>query len=161
MKRILTIGIVLGALILIWQLVYGFLGWYENPGTAWTFTVVAILIEIGVLVWGLMQTVQDGRRYWSQVGAGMLICLVALVIIVPASFVFTGVLFPDYFDAVADMQVAAWANAGMTEDDIDGLLQQTAFARTSSVAAISGALGTLVTGFIISLITAAFVRVKD
>lgn len=161
MKRILTIGAVLGVLVAIWQFVYGFLGLYKSPGTAWTFTVVAILIQIGVLVWGLRQTAQDGRRYWGQVGAAMLICLVASVIIAISAFIFTGVAFPDYFDEITAMQADAWANRGMGDAEIDALLQRSAFMRTPVVAAASGVIGTLVTGFIIALITAAFFRVKD
>ena len=161
MKRILTFGLILGALVAVWQLVYGFLGLYTSPSTAWTATVVSILITIGVLVWGLMQTAKDGRRYGGQVVAGLLICLVALVIIIPVSFLFTGLLFPDYFDVVAEMQAEQWAAAGMSEGEIDNLLQQTGFTRTSPVAAIFGAVGTMITGLIVSLITAAFVRAKD
>jgi len=161
MKRILTTGLVLGALVAVWQVLYGLLGFYTSPGTAWTFTVVAVLITIGVLVWGLMQTAKEGRRYWGQVGAGLLICLAALVLIVPGSLLFTGLLFPDYFDVVADMQAEQWAGAGMSEEDINVLLERSAFARTSPAAAIFGAIGTMVTGFVISLITAAFVRAKD
>lgn len=161
MKRILTIGIVLGVLVAIWDFVYGLLGLYKSPGTVWTFSVVAILIEVGVLVWGLRQTVQDGRRYWGQVGAAMLICLVASVIIIPAAFVFTGVAFPDYFEEVTAIQADAWANAGISDQEIDALLERSAFMRTPLAAAVSGAIGTLVTGFVIALITAAFVRVKD
>ena len=93
--------------------------------------------------------------------AGLLICLVALVIIIPVSFLFPRVLFPDYFDVVAEMQAEQWAGAGMSEGDIDNLLQQSGFMRTSPAAAILGAIGTMITGFIISLITAAFVRAKD
>lgn len=161
MKRILTCGLILGAAVAVWQLLYGLLGLYTNPGTAWTATVVSILITIGVLVWGLMQTAKDGRRYGGQLVAGLLICLVALVIIIPVSFLFTGVLFPDYFDVVAEMQAEQWAGAGMSEGEIDNLLQQTGFMRTSPAAAIMGAIGTMITGLIISLITAAFVRAKD
>jgi len=161
MKRILTCGLVLGAVVAVWQLVYGFLGLYTSPGTAWTFTVVATLITIGVLVWGLMQTAKEGRRYWGQVGAGLLICLVALILIVPVSFVFTAVLFPDYFDVVAEMQAGTWSDAGLSEQEIETMLARTGFMRTSAMAAISGAIGTMVTGFVVSLIAAAFARARD
>ena len=161
MKRILTFGLILGALVAVWQLAYGFLGLYTSPGTAWTFTVVAALITIGVLVWGLMQTAKEGRRYWGQVGAGLLICLVALILIVPGSLLFTGVLFPDYFDVLAEMQAETWSNAGISEEEVEQLLTQSAFTRTSPMAAIFGAIGTMITGFIVSLITAAFARARD
>jgi hypothetical protein len=161
MKRIWMAGIVLGASVAVWNLVYGSLGLYSDPRTAWTFTVVAILIEVGVLVWGLSGTAKDGRRYWGQVGAGLLICLVAVAIIVPASMLFTGVLFPAYFDELAAMQAESWAGAGLSDEEIDALLERSAFTRTPVVAALLGAIGTMVTGLIVSLITAAFVRTKD
>ena len=48
-------GIWLGVLCVLWTLVMGVTGWYKHPVLLNMFWVV-VLIEIGVLVWGLRQT---------------------------------------------------------------------------------------------------------
>ena len=72
MKPIINAGIVLGVAAGIWMFINGFAGFYRNPGTAWLFPVVATVIEIAVIVWGLRQTAQAGRRYGGQVLAGLI-----------------------------------------------------------------------------------------
>jgi hypothetical protein len=161
MKKIMNAGLVLGLSVAVWSFIYGFAGLYRNPSLAWTFTVGAILIQIGVLVWGLKQTVQDGRRYMGQLGAGLLICFIGGIIIIFSSLIFTTVAFPDNFDVTAEMQAEAWANAGWSDEQIDATLERTAFMRTPVGAAVAGFIGTMATGLIISLIVAAFIRVKD
>lgn len=160
MKTIVTAGIVLAVLVGVWMFVGGFAGWYRDPGLAWTFTAGAILVQIGVLVWGLMKTARAGRRYLGQVGSGLLISIIGGVLLIFVSLLFTTVAFPDYFDQVAEMSAEAWEGAGMTDEQIDAMLEKTAMMRTPWFGAISGLIGTMVTGLIISLITAAFVRAK-
>lgn len=161
MKKITNAGLLLGLSVAVWSFVYGFAGLYRNPSLAWTFTVGAILIQIVILVCGLRRTVKDGRRYLGQLGAGLLICLIGGIIIVFSSLLFTTVVFPDNFDVTAEMQAEAWANAGMADEQIDQALEKTSWMRTPVGAALAGFIGTMVTGLIISLIVAAFVRVKD
>ena len=76
MKPILSAGIMLGVAAGIWMFINGFAGLYKNPGTAWVFPVVATVIEIAVIVWGLRKTAELGRRYGGQVLAGLLIARV-------------------------------------------------------------------------------------
>lgn len=160
MKKILTAGVVLGLSVAVWSFIFGFTGLYRSSSTAWIFTVVAILIQVGVLIWGLKQTAADGKRYLGQVGAGLLMCLIAGVIIICSSFIFTSV-FTDYFEVTAELQADAWSNSGMSDERVDELLETMSWSRTPMVAAISGFIGTMVTGLIVTLIVAAFVRKKD
>ena len=160
MKKILTAGVLLGLIVAVWDFIYGFAGLYKSMVGALLFIVVAILIQVGVLIWGLKQTVKDGRRYWGQVGAGVLICLIGGILIIFASFAFTAT-FPDVFDVTAEMQADGWSQRGMSDDEIDAMLERTAATRTPWYQALMGFVGNMITGFIISLIAAAAIRVKD
>lgn len=160
MKPILSAGIMLGVAAGIWMFINGFAGLYKNPGTAWIFPVVATVIEIVVIVWGLKKTAQLGRRYGGQVLAGLLIAIVGAVLIMGFSMVWSTV-FTDFAEVAAAMQADAWADAGMSEEKIDELLVQTEFTRSSVFQALSGSIATIVTGLVIALIAAIFIRQKD
>ena len=87
-------------------------------------------------MWGLRQTAREGRNYAGQIVDGTLMAVVAGVIIVASSLIFTLVLFPDYFEAI---RPARGESTPMAE-------------------AMSGFIGTLVTGIIASAIIAIWVR---
>ena len=161
MNSIVKAGIALGLLVGVWMFVLGATGWYKDPDMAWLFNVGAILIEIGVLVWGLRQTAAAGRRYGGQILAGLSICLVGGLIIVLVSIFWSGVVFTDVFDEMSIMLADKMTDQGLSEQEIEDALAMTAFTRTPLAQALFGLIGTLVTGLIISLITAAFVRNKS
>ena len=160
MEPIVTAGIVLGVSAGIWMFINGFAGLYKNPGTAWVFPVVATVIEIFVVVWGLRQTAQLGKRYGGQVLAGLRIAVVGAVLILGFSLLWATV-FTDAGEVTAAMQADAWADAGMSEEQIEETLANTEFTRTPLFQAISGSIATIVTGLVISLIAAIFIRQKD
>jgi hypothetical protein len=160
MKPILNAGIVLGVSAGIWMFINGFAGLYRNPGTVWVFPVVATVIEIVVVVWGLKKTAELGRRYGGQVLAGMLIAVVGAVLIFGFSMIWSNV-FTDSAEITAAMQADAWADSGMSEEEIEDLLVKTEFTRTPVAQALSGSIASIVTGLVISLIAAIFIRQKD
>ena len=161
MRPIVTAGIVLGLLVGVWMFVVGAAGWYRNPDMGWLFNVGAIVIEIGALIWGLKQTAAAGRRYGGQILAGLSICVIGGLIIVLVSLVWSGLVFTDVFDVMYDMAADRMADQGMGDQEIDEMLAATAFMRTPLAQALMGLIGTLVTGLILSLIVAAFLRHKD
>jgi hypothetical protein len=160
MKKILNAGLLLGLVVAVWDFVYGFAGLYRSAAGGGIFLLVVILIQIAGLICGLKQTVKDGRGYGGQVLAGILICLVAGVVIVIASFAFTAV-FTDVFDVAAELQADSWAQAGMSDLDIEATLAKTEFMRTPWFQAMMGFVGSMITGTVFSLIIAAFVRVRN
>ena len=159
MKPTMKAGLALGLIVAVWMLIFGVTGLYKNLELGWIFSVVAMLIQIGALVWGLKMTAGE-RRYWGQIGAGMSISLIGAVIILFASLAF-GSVFPTDFEAVAALQADKFAESGMDEEQIEQTLQMTAFTRTQMFGTIVGVIMTLVTGFIVSLIAAAPLRKKD
>jgi Zn-dependent membrane protease YugP len=90
----------------------------------------------------------------------MLMSLIGAGIIFFGSLLFTSVVFPDYFEEVRRAGQEVLRAQGMSEADIQTYLDQQAAMQTSFMNAIMGVIGTLVTGLIISLIAAAFLRKK-
>jgi hypothetical protein len=160
MKSILKTAVVLGLSCIAWQLVMGLTGWYLHPVLLNLFWVV-ILIQTGVMIWGLRQTAAEGRAYGGQVGAGVLMSVFGGVIIFLGSLLFTTVLFPHYFGDIRRVGEEVLKAKGMSEADIKTQLDAMAPMQTSFMSALSGFLGTVVTGLVISLIAAAFIRKKE
>jgi len=151
-------GIWLGVLCVLWTLVMGVTGWYKHPVLLNMFWVV-VLIEIGVLVWGLRQTAATAA-YLGQVGNGTLIAVIGAAIIFCGSLLFTIVLYPHYFEELRAIQTEMLRSAGKTEAEVGAALEMGAMLQTPLVNALMGVIGTVVTGFLASLVIAAFNRKK-
>jgi len=137
MDPILKAGGLIGVSCAVWMFVCGFTGWYKDPSLASLFFLV-ILIEVAGLVWGLRQNALPGKRYRDQIVAGTLMAIIAGVIIVCASLVFTMVVFPDAMDAARASDPSA----------------------TPMSQAMAGFLGTLITGILASAVIAIWVRAR-
>lgn len=160
MKNTWNAGILIGVFCGLWQLVMGVTGWYKDPVMMNAFWVV-ILIQIICLIWGLARTAREGNHYWAQVGLGTLMSLIAGVILFFVSFFFTSVLYPNYFAELRAMQEDLLRKAGRSPAEIALALDLMAKTGTPLVQAISGLTGTLLTGFVCSLVIGAFVRKKS
>jgi hypothetical protein len=159
MKTAVTGGIVLGILVGLWTFVMGFTGWYKDPVLLNAFFLV-ILIQIGVLVWGLRRGATEGRRYGGQVGLGVLISLIGGVIIIFSSLLFTTIVFPDYFNELRALHEQMLQQAGKSASEIQAEVALVARTQTPAIQAFAGFAGTMVTGLVVSLITAIFVRAR-
>lgn len=158
MNPILAAGVLIGFLCSAWTFVMGFTGWYKNPALANVlFISVAMTIEIVGLIWGLRRTAQ-GRSYGGQILAGTMMAIVAGVIIIASSLLFTTVVFPNYFADVEQAYRSALQSQGKSETEIAAAIQANAASATPMAQAMSGFIGTLVTGIVASAIIGAFVR---
>jgi hypothetical protein len=137
MNPILKTGLIIGVACAVWMFVFGAAGWYRNPATARLFFVV-IAIETGGLFWGLQQTAREGRSYSAQVVAGAMMAIVAGVVIIAASLVFTLAVFPEAMER-------------LRADDPSA---------TPMSQALGGFMGTLVTGIVMSALIAIRVRAR-
>jgi len=160
MKSSVIAGVVLGVLVAIWTLLMGATGLYKHPIGALLFFVV-IPINIGVIVWGLRKTRDQGFRYGKQVLAGLVIGVVGAAIIFCNSYLFTTVLFPNYFEDLLAMQEEMLGAAGLPEEQIAARMAAAEAAATPWNAAVQGAIGTVVTSLVTALIAAGFIRRKD
>lgn len=157
MNPILSAGVLIGVLCGVWTFVMGFTGWYRDPVLLGLFFLV-IPIEIGGLIWGLRQTAAEGRGYGAQVLAGAMMAAIAGLIVIGSSLLFTMVAFPDYFEELAALQRQALEAQGLPEAEIDATVQ--ASTGTPMGNAMSGFIGTLVTGIVASAVIAIWIRAK-
>lgn len=159
MNPILWAGVLIGIICSTWIFVTGFTGWYKDPALgSILFIAGATAIEVGGLIWGLRKTAAQGRAYGGQIVAGTMMAIVAGVIIIVASLVFTTVVFPDYLEEIQQAYRAALERQGKTEVEIAAAIQANAASATPMAQAMSGFIGTLVTGIVASAIIAIFVR---
>lgn len=160
MNVILKAGIVFGAAIGVLMLINGFAGLYKDPAMTSIFPWLATLIELGVLVWALLQT-KSAKRYWGQVGTGTAVTATGGVLIVMIALIYTMALFPDYQEVALQQTADKLADSGLSDDMIDQQLKVTEFMLKPVPNAILGYVITVFIGFVGSLIIAAFVRKKD
>jgi hypothetical protein len=159
MTPILATGLLIGVLCGVWTFVMGFTGWYKDPVMVNSFFLV-IVIEVAGLIWGLRKTAAEGRTYSGQVVAGTLMSIVAGVVIICSSLLFTMVAFPDYFDQVNAVQRQMLQAAGKSEAEIAAAIEAGAAMQTPIANALMGFLGTFVTGVVASAIIAVWIRAR-
>jgi hypothetical protein len=158
MNPILAAGVLIGLLCSAWTFVMGFTGWYKIPALAnRLFIPVVMAIEIAGLIWGLRQTARS-RAYAGQILAGTMMAIVAGVIIIASSLVFTTVVFPNYFADIEQAYRTALQQQGKSDAEIAAAIQANAASATPMAQAMSGFIGTLVTGIVGSAIIGLFVR---
>jgi hypothetical protein len=159
MNPILSAGLLVGALCAAWTFVMGFTGWYRHPTLANLFFLV-ILIEVAGLWWGLRKTAAEGRGYGSQVVAGTMMAIVAGVIVIASSLLFTMVAFPDYFRELEEAYRESARAQGRSEAEIAQSISDNMAAATPMGQAMAGFLGTLITGILASAVIAIFIRAR-
>lgn len=160
MSSIMKAGVFLGITVIIWVFIMGFTGWYLDPALSLLFPLVATVLNIIAIIWGLRGTAAEGRRYGGQIVAGLLIGVIASVFIFFGSLLFTTVVFPDYFTELQALAPQYLAEKGMSEAEIQQAMEVNAVVQTPFWQALFGVVGTMVTSLVVSLITAAFVRAK-
>jgi len=152
-------GVVLGVLVTLWTFVMGFTGWYKDPVLLNLFFLV-ILVQVGVLVWTLRRTAGAGATYGRQIANGLVVSMIGGVIIIAGSLLFTTVAFPDYFTDIQAAQAEILKTRGMSDADIQTAVAASAAMQTPVMNALSGFIGTIVTGLVVSAIAGYFIRRK-
>ena len=151
-------GILLGVLCVIWTFVMGFTGWYKDPAMLNLFFLV-IPLEIGIVIWALRKTAAVSP-WGGQVVNGLVLSVVAGVIIFAGSLLFTTVAFPNYFTDIQAAQTGMLKSAGLPEAEIQAQIAAAAAMQTPFINAITGVIGTVVTGLVVAAIAGAFWRRK-
>lgn len=157
MNPVLKAGLLIGVLCGVWIFVLGLTGWYRDPKLANIFFLV-VVIEIAGLIWGLRQTAAEGRSYLAQIVAGTFMSVVAGVVIIAASLTFSMVAFPDYFRELESIERQTLTMQGRTPAEIETALADFRATATPMSYAMSGFIGTLVTGILASAVIAIFWR---
>lgn len=158
MRESIIGGVALGMSVSLWTILMGVTGWYADPVMMNVFFVV-VLIQIGILAILLAKT-RHRFGYGRQVAHGLVASAVGAAIIFGSSLLFTTVLFPDYFETLRAVHEAQLTAEGLSADEIAARVEAAAGAQTPLMQALSGVFGTLVTGLVVSLILAIFLRRK-
>lgn len=158
MRQAFKGGLLIGLLCALWQIVMGITGWYLDPVLLNLFWVV-ILIQ-GVIIFLFLDKTSNVNTYWTQVGYGTLMSFNGGLILFIFSILFTAVFFPNYFNDLQVMQEKLLKDAGKTPDEIKAQIALSSQMQTTFLQALFGLLGTVFTGFILSLIIGAFKRKK-
>jgi hypothetical protein len=116
-------------------------------------------LEIGIVIWALRKTAR-GTTWGGQVLNGLLLSVVASVIIFAGSLLFTTVAFPNYFAEIQATQAEMLKAGGLSEAEIGSQVAAAAAMRTPLVNALTGVIGTVVTGCMVAVIAGAFLRKK-
>jgi hypothetical protein len=153
-------GICIAVFCGIWQLIMGITGWYKDPVMMNMFWVV-IPIQVICLIWGLSRTAKEGKRYLAQVGLGTCMSLIAGVFLFFVSYIFTAVLYPNYFADMKVIQENALQKAGTSPEQIKIVMDLYTRTANSFSQATMGFLGTVFTGFVCSIIIGAFLRKRN
>jgi hypothetical protein len=151
-------GVLLGVLCVVWTFVMGFTGWYKDPVMLNLFFLV-ILLEIGIVIWALRKTAPSAT-WGGQIVNGLVLSLVASVIIFAGSLLFTTVAFPNYFTELQSAQAEMLKAQGLSEADIKMQVAAAAAMQTPFINALTGVIGTVVTGAVVAAIAGAFLRKK-
>ncbi len=159
MPAILAAGLLIGVLCGLWTFVMGFTGWYKDPAMLNVFFVV-ILLEIAGLVWGLRKTAAEGRTYGGQIVAGTQMSVIAGVIIMAFSLLFTMVVFPTYFTDLQDAYRQILRQQGKSEAEIAEAVSKSIAGATPMGQAVQYFVGMLITGILSSAVIAIWVRAK-
>ena len=159
MNPTLAAGLLIGVLCGVWTFVMGFTGWYKDPSMSSAFFVV-ILIEVGGLIWGLKQTAAQGRSYSGQVVGGTVMSIIAGLVIIVFSLLFTTVFFPTYFQDLEAAYRTLLQQQGKTESEIAAEIAAWLPGQTPMRQAIMGFIGTFVTGVTMSAVLAIWIRAR-
>lgn len=158
MNPTLLAGLLLGILVSAWTYFMGFTGWYRDPARVAYFWVV-IPIQIAVLVWGLRRTASQAG-YGRQVVQGVAMSVLGSLIIFAGSLLFTGVVFPSYFQELEAIGRLKMAQEGLSPARIEELIRLQAPWQRPLPTAFAGMFGTWVTGLVTSLLAAVWLRRK-
>ena len=158
MPPTLRAGLILGMAVVAWTFVMGLTGWYKHAALLRLFWLV-IPLQIGVLLWALRGTaVSDG--YGRQVWNGVSISILGSMIIYAGSYFFTTRVFPHYFQELEALGRRIMAEQGLSPAQIEAAVRAQAPMQTPRASAMAGAIGTVVTGFLTSVIAAVWLRRK-
>ncbi len=157
MKKPIVPGVILALLLAAWMYVIGFMGWYKHPTLHLMFWFV-VLIQVGVLTVVIRRAAGEGAGFLGRFVRGAGTSLVAAPIVFLNSLLFTQVVFPKYFDEIRATQESMLRSKGISDTEIAEALKAAAAMENPYLQALFGAIGTVVTGVVVSLVASAIVK---
>lgn len=159
MKKNLVPGLVLALLLAGWMYVIGFMGWYRHPTMQYLFWLV-VAIQVVVLTLVIRREANQGAGFATKFVRGAGTSAIAAPLVFLNSLLFTQVVFPNYFEEIRAAQESLLRSQGLPESQIKETLQIAASMQNPYLQALFGAIGTIVTGIVVSLVASAVVKKK-
>lgn len=158
-STIIRSGVLFWVISTVILFVIGVFDWYRNPNLTWVFWLV-LPAQI-LIIWQLMKKLRPlSLPYWKNVAFGTMVSLITGVGMLFSSLFFTEVVFPDYFDTIKEVGIEIYEDDGATQDEIDEYVAYYESEGLGIANAVSGAIGSTVTGLVMSLVIALFFRQK-
>jgi Protein of unknown function (DUF4199) len=151
-------GVILGLAVAAWTFIMDFSGWYRHP-SLWVLAWLAVPLQIGILLWSL-RNLAPGSGYGRQVWNGVSVSLLGSMIIYATSILFTTMVFPHYFQELEALGRQIMARQGLSPAQIEAAVRAQAPMQTPRASAMASAIGTVVTGFLTSVVAALWLRKK-
>jgi hypothetical protein len=162
MKHGLIGGVVLAVVVALFSIVFAAAGMHKNPALGWVFPVLGIASTVGVVIGTFRKTRDAGNRYGGQLLVGIVIAVVAAVLLFVNSYLFTTTIFPNYLDEVRVAQEELLATQpNQSPQQIDAQRKALDIMLTPKAQAGLGAVMTVITTGLVTLIAAIFLRKKD
>merc|ERR1711916_54700 len=123
----------------------------------WSVMVIGILVTIAVIVMGIKKVKESNNGLLSLGDAlktGLGIALIAGIISVIYTFIFTNYIEPEYFERMAEVQQQKMSEQypNMSDEQIENAMEMTKKMSGIGMTAEVSLIGSLFIGFIISLI---------
>ena len=127
----------------------------------WSVSVISFAIMIAIISFGIKKVKESNDGFLSlgealKVGLG--IALIAGIISVVYTYIFTTVIEPDYFTTMAEVQEQKWIDADMSEEQMEtasAMMEKMSGPMITSAISI---IASLFFGFIISLIAGLIMK---
>lgn len=132
----------------------------------WSVMVIGILVTIAVIVMGIKKVKESNNGFLSLGDAlktGLGIALIAGVISVIYTFIFTNYIEPEYFERMAEVQQQKMLEQypNMSDEQIENAMEMTKKMSGIGMTAAVSLIGSLFIGFIISLIAGLIMKKSE
>jgi hypothetical protein len=157
-KANLTNGLIMGLIGIVYSLVIYFLDLSLNKVQGYVFMVILL-----VILFFLVRSYRDNYlhgiiTFGQSLGAGLIIFLYYAVIMALFTYILYAIIDPDLTGKMLAAGEEAMLKKGMPQEQIDAGMAIQAKIMKPAIMALMGILSSMFTGFIISLLVAAFVR---
>jgi hypothetical protein len=167
MKTYLTYGgaMAIGGALLTFALY--FLGLHSDPAKLGAAQGVgfcgAVVIGFACLILGVKarreeMPAEEDFGYGRALGAGVMVVLFSSLFGMITSILYSTVINPSFADVIVQAQVQQWEAAGLTGTQVESAEKVTRSLMKPPIQAVLGFFGGMVSGTVMSLITAAFLK---
>ena len=156
MNNNISAGVVLGVLLTIWTAIVIMAGWHTDPQKLGLYVGV---IPIQIIVLGMalrthLATAGFARQLWN----GIAVSAMGAIVVFAGTYLITTIAFPQYFPQIRAAAESTLSQMGRTPTEIAEELRQNRAMYDPVANALTGAVGIVICGVIVSPILALFMR---